>query len=242
MAMDNSRTEKLALYVERWLEQSPRRSIQMLSRNTNIPYPTLRRVVQREGEPNLDTTLTLLNYVATLEETLDYLYDIRSISQFYKRVTANATLARQEILEKFSCKDSFWIICLGMTVGATKDRVQQLLGLSGLAKLEEMVAEGLLKEREFEVYKTDADTATLFFHSDREGKAAVGHVNDMPPNGRFFEQVAVVNVNETGLNIMMDSLKEAFQKGVEAAKENEGSILVSFAYVGKELLQVKGGV
>lgn len=238
MASANERTDVLAHYIERWLAQGPRRSLQTLSRNTHIPYPTLRRIMQREGEPTLDTVLTLLNLVATLDEAMDYLKYNKAVKQFYEKISSQTTLAKPEVLERFSGKDAFWILCLGLTLGATRERVQNLLGLSGLAILDEMVAEGLLKESEFEIYRTDAESSTLFFHSAKIGREAVGHVNDMPPNGRFFEQVIVCNVNEKGLEILMDSLKDAFEKGAEAAKEQEGDILVSFAYIGKEVMRL----
>ncbi len=240
MASGNERTETLATYVERWIAKGSRRSLQTLSRDTHIPYPTLRRIMQKEGEPNLDTALTLLNLVATLEEMMDYLKDNKAVQQFYGKISSKTTLAKAEVLERFSGKDAFWIICLGLTLGATRARVQNLLGLTGLATLDEMVAEGILKETEFETYRTDAESSTLFFHSDKAGKETVGHVNDMPPSGRFFEQVIVCNVNEKGLEILMDSLKEAFEKGAEAAKQQEGDIFVSFAYVGKELMHLNG--
>lgn len=240
MASGNDRTDRLALYIERWIEQGSKRSLQTLSRSTHIPYPTLRRIMQREGEPTLDTALTLLNVVATLDEAMDYLKDNKAVCQFYEKVSSKTSLARSDVLERFSGKDAFWIICLGLTIGATRARVQNLLGLSGLAILEEMVAEGVLQESEHEIFRTAAESSTLFFHSGKVGKETVGHVNEMPPSGRFFEQVIVCNVNERGLEILMESLKEAFEKGAEAAKEQEGDIFVSFAYVGKELMRLNG--
>ncbi len=241
MASENERTDVLAKYVERWIAQGPRRSLQTLSRNTHIPYPTLRRIMQREGEPNLDTVLTLLNLIATLEEAMDYLKYNKAVRQFYEKISSKTSLAKPEVLERFVGKDAFWILCLGLTIGATRERVQNLLGMTGLAIMDEMIAEGLLRETEFETYRTDADSSTLFFHSDKVGKEAVGHVNEMPPNGRFFEQVIVCNVNEKGFEILMENLKDAFQKGAEAAKEQEGDIFVSFAYVGKEVMRLKKG-
>ncbi|HYX39810.1 MAG TPA: hypothetical protein VE954_42520 [Oligoflexus sp.] len=237
MAGKSDQTELLAQYIERWLSQSPRRSMQMLSRNSGVPYPTIRRVMQREGEQTLETALSILNLVASLEETLDYLSPVESVRKFYEKVSSRTTVAKQEMLEKFVGKDSFWVMALALTIGATKARVQNLLGSSGLAVMDDMISEGFLRESEFEIYRANSDCSTYFFHSSKVGRETVRHVNEMPASGRFFEQVVVCNVSEEGLNILMDSLKVAFDTGAEVAKNHEGDILVGFSYVGKEILR-----
>ncbi len=238
--MADKNTDKLAAYIERWIAEYPRRNIQMLARLSGVSYPTIRRLLQGECDTTLENALSLLNLVASLHETLDYLKSNSAVSKFYERVTANTTVAREDILERYIGREAFWIINLGLTIGATRDRVEKLLGATGLVVLEELLAEGIIKEELFGVYKTAVDSQLLFFDNRKVSRATAQHVAEIPYCGRYFEQVIVCNVSEKGLDILMDSLKEAFQKGAEAAKNHEGDIFVAFSYVGKEVVNERG--
>ncbi len=64
--------QMLVIYIEKWLRSGARRNIQKLSRMSGVPYPTIRRIIQRESSPSVETAFAILNVIATVPEALGY--------------------------------------------------------------------------------------------------------------------------------------------------------------------------
>lgn len=66
-------SSKLGGIIDQWARTNPRRNLKMLSRLTAIPYTSLRRITQNEVVPNLDQCLSILSYVASPEQRLQFI-------------------------------------------------------------------------------------------------------------------------------------------------------------------------
>lgn len=227
-------------WIERWLAANPRRTIQMLSRQTAVPYPTLRRVMQRETFPTTDTAMSLLNIVATLPECMEFFEGNESIQRFYRRVSANATIAGPDLIEKYLDPDSFWIVNLALCIGATRENVSRLLGASGVEKFDELLTQGILVEQSFGVYGASVENATVFVENKRFGREAVKHVAAIPSEDDPLERVIVYGVSEEGYRGVRQRILDCYRDAASEAEKNPGSIMAAFSFVSKQVTKDGG--
>ncbi len=61
---------RVVFLAQRWLDARPTRNMTILARLSGVPYPTLRRVLDKENVPTLDTSLMLLNVLADADESI----------------------------------------------------------------------------------------------------------------------------------------------------------------------------
>ncbi len=239
--MANSKADSLVKYLDRWLGASGRRNLQLLSKQSGVPYQTLRRLVQRESEPSQETAMTILNIVASLEETLDYFGDSEAVSSFYRKIANSVSLASPELMSRFLDKDGFWTLMLAFTIGATRDRVEKLLGTLGVAEFEEMISEGYLTEKSPGLYSAGTDQAILYIENKRLAHEAVIHIAQMHSIDEPMERFLVYNVSVDGYRKMRLKLAEVYQETDLIAREHEGDIMVAFSLVGKQVASSVGG-
>lgn len=223
-------------YIERWLSSSSRRSIQLLTRLSGVPYPTLRRIIQRESVPSVENAMALLNLVANLEETLEYFNGNDSIKAFYKRVTEKASLAGQDILTRLIGRESFWIIALSLTIGATRSRVEALLGAFGISEFEMMIEEGLLIEKTRNVYRLNIEESILFVESKRIGGEAVKYIAELPPKDQTIKRYMVYNVTQNAYELIQRRMLEAYSECDQLARANEGDLMMAASIVATQVL------
>ncbi len=228
-------------WIERWIAANPRRTIQMLSRQAAVPYPTLRRVMQQETFPTTDTAMSLLNIVATLPECMEYFEGNESIQRFYRRVSANATVAGPDLIEKYMDPDSFWILNLALSIGASRENVSRLLGASGVEKFEEMLSQGILVEQSFGIYGASVENPTVFVENKRFGREAVKNVAAIPSEDDPLERVIIYGVNGEGYRDIRQLILECYRAAAEKAEMNPGAIMAAFSFVSKQIAKDPGG-
>lgn len=219
-------------YIERWIAASTRRNVSLLSRMTGVPYPTLRRILQKESNPSLENTMALLNTVATLPETIEYFNDNSSIQEFYVRVTSQKeVITDPDLISRLIKRESFWIIVLALTVGATSNRVEKLLGTFGLSEFTSMIEEGFLHEESEEVYRTDSKTLLKFIESKKVGEEAARFIADLPTRHDGMKRFLAYNVTLETFQRLKDRCRDIFTELDDAARNNPGNILIAGSLV-----------
>lgn len=226
-----NKEEKLATligYIERWLDENARRSLSMLSRYTGIPYPTLRRIVQKESEPSVETALYLLNFVASLQETLEYFGDNAPIKSFYNKVTSGKEIVSDpSVIEKFLKKEACWVTILASTIGATEENVRSLLGSHGIAELNALIEEKFVYEVRPGLFRTDESHFKAHIESIKVGVTVSRFIADLPPKPDSFHRFVACNVTQAGFEQMKIAAKDGFLNMTAGAKDHEGDILVA---------------
>jgi hypothetical protein len=232
-----SKDVNLSSLIERWLEQGSKRNIQTLARISGVPYPTIRRILQQESTASLETAIALLNVVATIPETLSYFSDIECANRFFKRFAEySSPKPEQDLPTHIVDRESFWILMLGLTIGATQSRVKDLLGSYGIATLNRLVEKGIMFEKAPDLFMTKTESAFVHYDNDHLANLVGGFINDMPSEIQPLQRFLVCNVNDEGFAAMRSILKKAFEECQGISRTREGDHVVAFSFTGKHIL------
>ena len=141
--------DTLAQKIENWLQSRKNSSLGLLSKLTDVPYVTLRRIQQGETEAGLQTAIQIASVIMTPEEAADYIckkYD--GMGRFLQlQVARGAQPITLEKAAKRLSKEEFLVMAMACSKSATsKDEVASLYGHSGLKALSRLLEVGLLKE------------------------------------------------------------------------------------------------
>ncbi len=232
-----SKDELLASFIERWLGQGSKRNIQTLARMSGVPYPTIRRIIQNDSSASLETAIALLNVVATIPETMSYFSDIECANRFFKRFSEYSSPAQSgDLPAHIVDRESFWIIMLGLTIGASHSRVRDLLGSYGIATLNRLVEKGVMYEKAPDVYLVKVDSTFVHYDNDKLAGMVGAFINDMPSNQQPLQRFLVCNVSKEGQDLMRATLKKSFEECQAISQAHEGDHVVAFSFVGKHIL------
>ncbi len=232
--------QMLVIYIEKWLRSGARRNIQKLSRMSGVPYPTIRRIIQRESSPSVETAFAILNVIATVPEALGYFSGSECISRFFKRYSDYSRVSKEDFQAHIVDRESFWIIMMGLTLGATRLRVKELLGSHGLSTLERLIEDGAMIEEASDMFVPRSKEKFIFIEQKKLAVEAVGYINDLPSDEHSFQNFLVCDVNDEGFDAMRLVLKEAFEKCKTIAYQSEGPRLAAFSFVGKSVITKSG--
>ncbi len=236
------KADLLVDYIERWLSGSSRRTIQLLTRLSGVPYPTLRRIIQRESIPSVENAMALLNLVSTLDETIAYFEGNESIKAFYKRVTEKAGLAGHDIMTRLIGRESFWIMALGLTIGATRQRVETFLGAFGVSEFDMMVEEGVLVEKTPGTYRVNIDESILYVESKRIGSEAAKYIAELPANDLSIKRYLVYNVTNETYEKIRNRMIEAYMECDHLAKTSDGTVMIAASFVATQVMSANNEV
>lgn len=226
----------LVHYIEKWLRSGPRRNIQKLSRMSGVPYPTIRRIIQKESRASVETALSILNVIATVPEALGYFADSECITHFFKRYSDYSRISKQDFKAHIVDRESFWIIMMGLTIGATRLRVKDLLGSHGIATLHRLIEEGAMIEKASDTFVPRTEESFIFIDQKKLAIESVRYIHDLPPDEEAIQNFLVCNVSDEGFDAMRRTLREAFETCKAIAQESEGERLAAFSFVGKSVI------
>jgi hypothetical protein len=144
--------------IQAWLDKRKNSSLGLLSKLTDVPYPTLRRVLQGERRPSYATAAKLGFVLLDPEEAVVMLEKEYGKSAALARalVKGRAMPVTAEDGKSIEVLDD--LIIYGMSLsknGTTKDAVQSRLGLEGVKKLEKLLERGFLTELDRKILPQD---------------------------------------------------------------------------------------
>jgi hypothetical protein len=183
MRIDKDKLDLLVTYIERWLSVGSTRNVGMLARLTGITSQTVRRILQKENYPELETALCLLNIVASPDESMGIVSSNASFVEFVKKISAmqnreNVSSAADVVLS-LGNRERFWCYMLALTVGVTKDRIEKLCGAYGLFEFEKMIEEKLLFEAVPGEYKPSLEQNLLVIENKDVYSRVPGYISDV---------------------------------------------------------------
>jgi hypothetical protein len=128
--------------IDAWLRDRPTRNLSLLSRQSGVPYPTLRRVYQQENSPSLETVLALLNVVTNSEAALRFLNDhFNSVGAWVGKLVKgfDTQFTTGDFNEELRDRISFAILTLAGAGGTSFAAIDRKFGEYGLAKLRRLM-------------------------------------------------------------------------------------------------------
>jgi len=128
--------------IDAWLKDRPTRNLSLLSRQSGVPYPTLRRVYQQENVPTLETVLALLNVIAPNEAAMNFLNrHFSDIGAWVGKMvhSYDVSITNGDFNEELRDRISFALITLASCGGTTMEIISRKFGEYGLVKLKRLL-------------------------------------------------------------------------------------------------------
>lgn len=121
-------------------------SLTTLSRDSGVPYGSVKRIAQGENIPEFYNTLKLLMVLGThphdCYEFINRHY--ADVGEFLAKV--NYSPAAHSLSHALTDKVSFYIFHLAVSRGTSRQEIQDKYGRNGLVTLESLLEQGLLKD------------------------------------------------------------------------------------------------
>ncbi|MDQ3230432.1 MAG: DUF4423 domain-containing protein [Pseudobdellovibrionaceae bacterium] len=145
--MGKSVGEDIQEFLGRWMEARPNRTLQVLADLTKISYNTLRRIHIGQVQPNLETTLAILNYTATPQEASEVINEhFPEAGRYYQRLLSKpATTFAPDLTSEFQDFNCFITLALAFMGKANKESLKHFLGDAGLIIADKLCRNGALK-------------------------------------------------------------------------------------------------
>jgi hypothetical protein len=147
----------LVTLMTEWINARPAtRNLSMLSRQSGVPYPTLRRVANLENVPTLETIMSLLGVVASPEQSMRFLQNhAPDMARVIGRMQVEGpTISGVQIQEEYRDRVSFAVFAMAGVKGGTSDtEVQQKFGDYGTTKIARLLDLGALVREGDRLYK-----------------------------------------------------------------------------------------
>lgn len=121
-------------------------SLTTLSKESGVPYGSVKRIAQGESIPELYNTLKLLMVLSPkASDCFSFIQKhYQDVGDFLSRV--NYEPASKNLSDALSDKVSFYIIQMATTNGITRQEVVEEFGRNGLATLDTLLEKGVLRE------------------------------------------------------------------------------------------------
>jgi hypothetical protein len=241
MRIDTDKLDRLVSYIERWLSSGQNRNVGMLARLSGVAGQTIRRILQHENNPELETALCLLNIVASPDETLETLGGSQALNNFIKRVSTvpgdkKATNADEVSAHIFN-RERFWIFVISMAVGVTRETIERLCGEYGVFELEKMVEEKILYERiPGRFYPVINQEGLVVKHKDNYSSATC-YIAELAKIREEAQKLFMVfNVTPEAFKAIKEKYLATFSECIEIAKASPGDIVIATSVVNTKVL------
>lgn len=224
-------SQSLCPAIDKWLSVKGSRNLSMLARLSGVSYSTVRRIMQKESEPTMDTALKLADVVMTRVERVEFAKV--HAPGFAMNIAGVAYKADDDsMLEYMSASYAPVIVLASHATGTNHDEVRYWFGDEMVRRFDELIDSGHLLRLNGN-WKLDKDigsvsraTAREFLSAfcrmapvvnDEVDHASVGHVGWESVN----PQTAVAI-----FHLAMNFIREAVK--LSSDKANHGDVLVFF--------------
>jgi hypothetical protein len=229
-------SDRLSEAIDQWVSRRKNASLGLLAKLSGVPYPTVRRVAQREFRPTLQNALQIASVVLPADQVIDvigesYGESVRLMRDLFS-VKKDAKLVEPSISEEaLSSKEDYWVYIQatkgeGIAVEAIKER----FGREGLRSLDKLLALHLVEQRG-ELVKTPETQMALV--SGKTILAAVSHLTELFEMDRLEEDGTLAWTNAEGLNEL--GISKAHKVMIKATQELR-EILADRANQGDKML------
>lgn len=186
--------------IDAWLKDRSTRNLSLLSRQSGVPYPTLRRVYQQENSPTLETVLALLSVIAPGDNALSFLNQhFSSVGSWVSKLVKglDTQFPTADVSEELRDRISFAIITLASAQGTTRALIEKKFGEYGVAKLQRLLEMDALYEKDERLYFRYENFSVL---EPRLILEQIKHTVDLFDMKQLGEHGVVAQLHTEGLN------------------------------------------
>ena len=186
--------------IDAWLKDRSTRNLSLLSRQSGVPYPTLRRVYQQENSPTLETVLALLSVVAPGDNALSFLnLHFSSVGSWVTKLVKglDTQFPTADINEELRDRISFAIITLASAQGTTRALIEKKFGDYGMAKLDRLLEMDAIFEKDDRLHFRYENFSVL---EPRLILEQIKHTVDLFDMKQIGEAAVVAQLHTEGLN------------------------------------------
>ena len=186
--------------IDDWLKDRSTRNLSLLSRQSGVPYPTLRRVYQQENSPTLETVLALISVVAPGDNALSFLNQhFSSVGSWVSKLvkTLDTQFPSADINEELRDRISFAIITLASAQGTTRALIEKKYGEYGVAKLRRLMEMDAIFEKDDRLYFRYENFSVIDSHLILE---QIKHTVDLFDVKQVGETAVCAQLHTEGLN------------------------------------------
>lgn len=238
--IDGEKLDKLVAIMERWLEGGRNRNPGMLAKLTGVNVQTVRRILQRENSPELETALCLLNIVATPEEALDVLSGSEALVDFVKKfrfVTGRDDIDSKAVASNLSNRERFWAYMLAVANGVNREKIERLCGAHGVYEMLQMAEEGLLHEISPGEYIPSYNADGIVIENRDVYSKAVCYIPEYAATQDDAQKLFMVfNVSKDGFKEIREKSYRNYSECIEVAKASPGDIVIAMSVVNTAVL------
>lgn len=134
--------------IEQWMSQRRNGNLSVLSRLSSVSYPTLRRIMQAEFSPNLETVMQVVSVILDQKHATEFLCrHFPDFAPLFRRQDDNGyqLLNVSGIAESFTKEDFIIFHMAAGNKGTTRQRIREKLGEAAERSLTRLTAADLIE-------------------------------------------------------------------------------------------------
>jgi hypothetical protein len=146
-----NKCERVKTCIDTYLSMNPRLTLQNVEDKTSVPYSTLRRIVNLNGNPQPEGVIKIYQALGYDQELYQYMSDfhpeIASVMAMKTSHNQEYSYIKDEDREYFISEDYFLIMNLAYTTSGTSlEEVAHELGTKGVERLNILLEKGIVKK------------------------------------------------------------------------------------------------
>lgn len=240
-------TDRLSEAIDQWVSRRKNASLGLLAKLSGVPYPTVRRVAQREFRPTLQNALQIASVVLPADQVIDvigesYGESVRLMKDLFS-VKKDAKLVEPSLSEEaISSKEDYWVYVQAATEhGIHVDAIKERFGHEGLRALDKLVNLHLV-EQDPQSGFVKAPESQITLASGKTVLAAISHLTELFEMDRLEDDGTLAWTKAEGLNemgmtkahkVMIRAIQEL--REILADKTNQGPHMVGLGLISTRL-------
>lgn len=195
--------EELAELINIYLSSGKNQTLHRLSKESKVPYITLRRIVQNEVKTvSLENALSIMQLVTNWDELLIFLEkhypDTGSWLASRQKFNSKNEVAKSELIDAISDFEGYIIASLaGTPEGTTEEVVVDTLGKNAKRKLEELLNNDVLITKNGKIFTSQKTFTHFDLHSAIQ---RVGYCLRMVREENIGQQKQLVSILTEGVS------------------------------------------
>lgn len=223
--------QSLCPAIDAWLSVKGSRNLSLLARRAGVSYSTVRRIMQKENEPGMETALKIADVVMSRPERVRFA-EVHAPSLARNLAEVSYKTDDDSMLEFVSEAYAPLIVLASHATGTNHDEVRYWFGEAMVRRFDELIDSGHLMrlngnwKLDKEIGSVSRTTAREFLSAfcrmapeanDSVDHASVGHVGWESVNSE-----TAIAIFHLAMNFVRDAVKLANDKA------NKGDVLVFF--------------
>jgi hypothetical protein len=238
--IDGKKLDRLVELMERWMETGRSRNAVMLAKLTGINVQTVRRILQKENNPELGTALCILNIVASPEEALDVLSESDVLIDFvnkFKFITGRDDADSKSVAAQLYSRERFWVYMLAITLKVDKEKIEKMCGAHGVYEMLQMAEEGLIYEISPGEYIPSANAEGVVIENREVYSKAVCYISEYAATKDNAQKLFMVfNVTRDAFDEIKQKTYRNYSECIDIAKRSPGDIVIAMSVVNTAVL------